>query len=171
MIIQTNVAKKNDKKEQDMNKLDKIFKMMKSMMVKLETLDEIKERILCVEKDVKQMKDSIEFVHAEINHMKNEVEKTKRSDEENKREIRELDDTNRRLQESVVDLKARSMRDNLLFFNVKEDEKENTTEKIYDILEQNLEIFDARNKVKIARSTVSEGNVLANESIDRARQR
>jgi hypothetical protein len=26
------------------------------MMVKLETLDEIKERILCVEKDVKQMK-------------------------------------------------------------------------------------------------------------------
>ncbi|CAB3985374.1 Hypothetical predicted protein, partial [Paramuricea clavata] len=52
---------------------------------------------------------------------------------------------NRRLQESVVDLKARSMRDNLRFFNVKEDEKENTTEKIYDIL-------DARNKVNIDRS-------------------
>jgi hypothetical protein len=42
--------------------------------------------------------------------------------------------------------------DNLLFFNVKEDEKENTTEKIYDILEQNLEIFDARSRVKIDRS-------------------
>jgi hypothetical protein len=149
----TNECSKNpDQKEQDMNKMDKMFEMMKSMMVKLETLDEIKERILCVEKDVKQMKDSIEFVHAEVNDLKDEVEKTKRSDEENRRKIRELEDTNRRLQESVVDLKARSMRDNLLFFNVKEDEKENTTEKIYDILEQNLEIFDARNKVKIDRS-------------------
>ncbi|CAB4008851.1 Hypothetical predicted protein [Paramuricea clavata] len=181
--------------------MDKMFEMMKSMMVKLETLDEIKERILCVEKDVKQMKDSIEFVHAEVNDLKDEDEKTKRSDEENRRKIRELEDTNqrrkrkhndvkqmkdstefvhaevnelkdedektkrsdeenrrkiheledtnRRLQESVVDLKPRSMRDNLLFFNVKKDEKENTTEKIYDILEQNLEIFYARSKVKI----------------------
>jgi hypothetical protein len=33
-----------------MNKMDKMFEMMKSMMVKLETLDEIKERILRVEK-------------------------------------------------------------------------------------------------------------------------
>jgi hypothetical protein len=98
------------------------------------------------------MKDSIEFVHAEVNDLKDEVEKAKRSDEENRRKIRELEDTNRRLQESVVDLKARSMRDNLLFFNIKEDEKESTTEKIYDILEQNLEIFDARSKVKIDRS-------------------
>jgi hypothetical protein len=103
-------------------------------------------------KRCKTDEDSSEFVHAEVNDLKDEVEKTKRSDEENRRKIRELEDTNHRLQESVVDLKARSIHDNLLFFNVKEDEKENTTEKIYDILKQNLEIFDAKSKVKIDRS-------------------
>ena len=44
------------------------------------------------------------------------------------------------------------MRDNLLFFNVNEDERENTTEKIYEILERNLEIPNARDTIKIDRS-------------------
>jgi hypothetical protein len=44
------------------------------------------------------------------------------------------------------------MRDNLLFFNVNEDERENKTEKIYEILERNLEIPNARDTIKIDRS-------------------
>jgi hypothetical protein len=46
------------------------------------------------------------------------------------------------------------MRDNLLFFNVvNEDERENATEKIYEILERNLEIPNARDTIlKIDRS-------------------
>ena len=44
------------------------------------------------------------------------------------------------------------MRDNLLFHNVPEDKKENTSDKIYKILEENLQIPDAREKIKIDRS-------------------
>ena len=44
------------------------------------------------------------------------------------------------------------MRDNILFHNVPEDENENTSEKIYKILEENLQISDAREKIKIDRS-------------------
>ena len=44
------------------------------------------------------------------------------------------------------------MWDNLLFYNVQEDEKENTSDKIYKILEENLQIPDAREKIKIDRS-------------------
>ncbi len=44
------------------------------------------------------------------------------------------------------------MRDNLLFCNVEEEEKENTDEKIYQILEEKLEIRDARSRIKIDRS-------------------
>jgi hypothetical protein len=44
------------------------------------------------------------------------------------------------------------MRDNLLFFNVEEEEKEKTDEKIFQILEEKLEIPDARNKIKIDRT-------------------
>ena len=56
------------------------------------------------------------------------------------------------MHESVMDLKARSMRDNLLFFNVEEEEKEKTDENIFQILEEKLEIPDARNKIKIDRT-------------------
>jgi hypothetical protein len=44
------------------------------------------------------------------------------------------------------------MRDNMLFFNVEEEEKENIDEKIFQILEEKLEIPDARNKIKIDRT-------------------
>ncbi|CAB3980391.1 Hypothetical predicted protein [Paramuricea clavata] len=62
-----------------------------------------------------------------------------------------LENENTRLNNSVIDLKARSMRDNLLFFNIDEptgEEKEDTTEIILALLEDKLEILNARNKDK-----------------------
>ena len=56
-----------------------------------------------------------------------------------------------KIQDTVIDLKARFMWDNLLFHNVPEDEKENTSDKIYKILEENLQFPDAREKIKIDR--------------------
>jgi hypothetical protein len=98
------------------------------------------------------MKSSLEFAHAEVEDLKEQIENAKNSEEENRNRIVELEEANRRLHESVVDLKARSMRDNLLFFNVEEEEKGNTDEKIFQILEEKLEIPDARNKIKIDRT-------------------
>jgi hypothetical protein len=135
---------KNGNQTQEIKRIDQIYDMVKSMMAKLDTLDEIKERILCVETDMGHMKDSIEFAHAELRELEEEADKSKRTNKLNAQKLRELEESNRRLQESVIDLKARSMRDNLLFFNVNEDERENTTEKIYEILERNLEIPNAR---------------------------
>ena len=102
-------------------------------MAKLDTLDDIQKRIVCVEQDFKQMKTSLEFAHAEVKDLKDEVERTKKSENEIQRKMRNLQESNRLLQESVIDLNplARSMRDNLLFYNVEEEERENTDEKIY----------------------------------------
>ena len=47
----------NGNQIQDIKRIDQIYDMVKSMMAKLDTLDEIKERILCVERDVGHMKD------------------------------------------------------------------------------------------------------------------
>ncbi|CAB4024871.1 Hypothetical predicted protein [Paramuricea clavata] len=143
---------KNGNQSHEIKRIDQIYDMVKSMMAKLDTLDEIKERILCVERDMGHMKDSIEFAHAELRELKEEADKSKRTNDLNAQKLCELEDSNRRLQESVIDLKARSMRNNLLFFNVNEDERENTTEKIYEILERNLEIPNARDTIKIDRS-------------------
>ena len=48
------------------------------------------------------------------------------------------------LNNRVIDLQARSMRDNLIFYNVEEKDEENTTAIIQDILESQLEIEDAK---------------------------
>ena len=121
-------------------------------MANLDTLDDIQKRIVCVEQDFKQMKTSLEFAHAEVKDLKDEVERTKKSENEIQRKMCNLEESNRLLQESVIDLKARSMRDNLLFYNVEEEERENTDEKIYQILEEKLQIPDARSRIKIDRS-------------------
>ena len=50
--------------------------------------------------------------------------------------------SNKRLHESVVDLKVRSMRNNLLF--IEEVEREDCTEVIYELLQEKLEIPDTK---------------------------
>ena len=118
-------------------------------MANLDTLDDIQKRIVCVEQDFKQMKTSLEFAHAEVKDMKDEVERTKKSENKIQRKMCNLKESNRLLQESVIDLKVRSMRDNILFYNVEEEEREYADEKIYQILEEKLQIPDARSRIKI----------------------
>ena len=101
------------------------------------------------------VKGSLNFVHAEVEELKKGGTAHKESAEELKSKVQMLENENMRLNNSVIDLKARSMRDNLLFFNIDEptgEEKENMTEIILALLEDKLEIPDARNKVKIDRS-------------------
>ncbi|CAB4044604.1 Hypothetical predicted protein [Paramuricea clavata] len=144
MKHQADCQEKTDKNDQKWTELTKLFDMIKAVMAKLDTLDEIKQqRIVYVERELLEMK---------IKELKEEVVESKRSDQENKEKIRALEEASQHLLDSVIDLKARSMRDNLLFYNVQEDEKENTSDKIYKILEENLQIPDAREKIKIDRS-------------------
>jgi peptidoglycan hydrolase CwlO-like protein len=49
--------------------------MLKTVMAKLDTLDDIQKQIVCVEQDFKQMKTSLEFAHAEVKDLKDEIRK------------------------------------------------------------------------------------------------
>ncbi|CAB3981030.1 Hypothetical predicted protein [Paramuricea clavata] len=120
-----------------------IHQMFTTMMTKLEKLD-------AIEADMKEMKHSLEFAHAEIADLKKENDTSKAN--QAKEKIEKLEQDNTTLRNKIVDLQARSMRDNLLFFNIPERDKENTTEMIHELLETKMEIHDARNKVKIDRS-------------------
>ncbi|CAB3998116.1 Hypothetical predicted protein [Paramuricea clavata] len=46
---------KSEEKRLDHEKLDEIYEMIRTVMAKLDTLDEIKNRIVCVEQDFKQI--------------------------------------------------------------------------------------------------------------------
>jgi DNA repair ATPase RecN len=133
-------------------KIEEIYAMMKTMMKKLDTLEHIEKRIKAVEQDVKDLKTSLEYGHLEVVDMKKEFEENKEVILEVQTKIKNLEETNRKLQDNITDLKARSMRDNLLFFNISEDENENTTETIHDILENQMGIEDEKT---VSKSTSS----------------
>jgi DNA repair ATPase RecN len=100
--------------------LKSIHDMMKAMMKKLEKLDSIDTRVKTVESDLKSVKESIEFAHAEIRELKKDNETRKKTDETTKERIEKLEKENEILNKSVIDLKSRSMRDNLIFYNIPE---------------------------------------------------
>ena len=133
-------------------KLEDIHAMMQIMMKKLDKLELIEDRIKNVESDLKDVRESIDFAHAEVEDLKEDQKIRKIKDEEIRVKVEKLEQENIALNNSVIDLKARSMRDNLIFFNIEETERENTTSIIHKILEENMDIEDAANKIKVDRS-------------------
>ncbi len=141
----TPVNQLKEKEVRKSNDMDKIQEMFKTVIKKLEKLDSM-------ENDMKEIKASLEYAQAEIVDLKQENEVMKRDHGTSMKKVDKLERDNEMLRNKIVDLQARSMRDNLLFFNMPENDKENTTEMIHDLLENKLEIEDARNKIKIDRS-------------------
>ena len=145
----------NKKEETETEKpiqLKDIHDMMKAMMTKLEKLDLIEIKVHAVEEDLRKMRDSIEYVHAEVDDLKAENIARKKTDEDTKQQLEKLQKENEILNKSVIDLKARSMHDNLIFYNLPESKDEDTTNLIHGLLEEKLDIKDARVNVKIDRS-------------------
>ena len=89
-------------------------------MMKLDKLDLIEDRVKSFEQDLKSVKDSIEFVHAEVNDLKIENEERKKMDERTRQRLEKLENENTLLNKSLIDLQARSMRDNLIFYNIRD---------------------------------------------------
>jgi hypothetical protein len=132
--------------------LKDIMVMMKNMMSKLEKLDLIETKVKSVEQELRSMKDSIEFAHSEVKDLKSDNEERKKTDELTRQQIEKLEKENEILHKSVIDLKTRSMRDNLVFYNIDENKDENTTDIIHQIMEHKLGMENAAREVKIDRS-------------------
>ena len=133
---------REETKEVDLHEIQQMFT---AMMMKLEKLDNI-------EADMKEIKHSLEYAHAEIADLKKENETNKANQERDRARINKLEEDNATLCNKIVDLQARSMRDNLLFFNIPERDQGNTTEIIHELLKSKMEIDDAQNRIKIDRS-------------------
>ena len=101
---------------------------------------------------LKSVKHSVEFVHNKFEDMNKAYECTVQIDKKTQERLVELEATNTNILNSVIDLKARSMRNNLIFYNIDEKEGENTTSLIHNILEEHLGIENASMNVKIDHS-------------------
>jgi septal ring factor EnvC (AmiA/AmiB activator) len=94
--------------------------MMSEVMMKLDKLDLIEDRVKSFEQDLKSVKDSIEFAHAEVNDLKIENEERNKMDERTRQRLEKLENENTLLNKSLIDLQARSMCDNLIFYNIRD---------------------------------------------------
>ncbi len=141
---------KNDEKKDV--KLEDIRALILVMNEKLNKLDMIEDQIVEMKTDLNAVKHSVEFAHEEIGDLKKENERKTKDDKETLERITKLESENTKLHNAVIDLEARSMRDNLLFYNIDEQEHENTTKIIHDLLEKKMGIENAQSMVKIDRS-------------------
>jgi uncharacterized protein (DUF3084 family) len=73
-----------------------------------------------IEKDLNEVKNTVEFVHAEEQDLKKENEKAKKTEREVQQRLEKLEQINPALNHRVIDFQARSMRDNLIFYNIAE---------------------------------------------------
>ena len=134
------------------NKLDEIHNTLKIMMKKLDKLDMIEGRMKTLKEDLRDVKTSMEYAHAQITDLKTSHEITTTFNKETKDRLDKLEKENADLHNGIIDLKAQSMRDNLIFYNLPEIEHENTTEMIHQLLEDKLGMKDVKVQVTIDRS-------------------
>ena len=78
-------------------------------------LDMIDQRMESIETKMKETKGSLEFVHKEVQDLKKENDNLKKSEGEFKERLQKLGEINITLKDRIIDLQARSMRDNLIF--------------------------------------------------------
>ena len=135
------IKKKETKPEEEKN-LNDIFDTMSEMMKKLDKLDLIEERVK-FEHDLMSVKDSMEFAHAEVSDLKIDNEERKKMDECTRQRLEKLENENALLNKSLIDLQARSMRDNLIFYNIPETIGEEATPIIHKLLEEKMGMKDA----------------------------
>jgi hypothetical protein len=69
-------------------------------------------------------------------------------DERTRQRLEKLENENTLLNKSLIDLQARSMRDNLIFYNIPETRDEETTPIIHKLLEEKMGMKDATKKHK-----------------------
>ena len=75
--------------------------------------------------------------------------KYKAETEKMAKHLETLEIENEHRNHSIIGTKARSMRNNLIFYNIKETAKENTMEIIRDIFEEKFHVENALTTVKI----------------------
>ena len=96
------------------------------MNQKLTKLDMLEE----VSKKVTELQASIEFAHGEIEDIKKENVELKKQVKDMCRKVDQLTDEKGRVTAKIIDLQARSMRDNLLFFGIHEEEEKEDCEQL-----------------------------------------
>ena len=107
---------------------------MKILVSKVEKLDKLDGLVVQVA-NLANLAKSVESVHETVNTIKKENVGMKE-------DIKRIKEENSDLKKRLVDLQARRMRDNLLFFNIRESDGENTESLAKNLIKEELKIVE-----------------------------
>ena len=107
--------------------------MLAAMNKKLEKLDSIEAHLQMVDTDIKELKHSLTFLHDTTSELQKQQEKQEEKVKKIEKEIFRMTEENTITRE-LVDIRAYSMRSNLIFYNIPETLHENPEQVVTSVL-------------------------------------
>ena len=124
-----------------------IMKILSEINAKLNKLDNIEKHLPRVDDEIKELKESFTFVNDTTDDIKDEQNKQRASIKRLEESIEKIEARNADLQRELVDMKARSMRSNLVFYNLPEQEKDDPFTILRELLGKTMAI-DESNEIQ-----------------------
>ena len=112
----------------------KIMEMLTAMAKKLKKLDHIDAHLHAVDQEIKELKHSLTFLHDTMTEIKNKQDAQEVQLNKLKKEVAEVKGVTTKLEREIVDIRARSMRSNLIFYNVPEEAHENLAQVVQSVI-------------------------------------
>lgn len=133
--------KKKQSKLEDVSdiSMNDLYQLMLKMSKKMEKLDSIEQHLARVDEDIYELKKSCQYVHDCVEELEQNDKKNKDMFKQITDKVSKLEEENKKISEAVVDLRARLMRNNLIFYSIdesKDNEEDNCMEKVQDVIEK-----------------------------------
>ena len=149
-----------DSIDNKLKSLDSINQQLTGINRKISNLEtrvvENESTVNNIQKTVADLEESKNFDTSQITSLSESQKRIDRSHSKILNDLKKAQEQNAKMTEQLIDLKGRSMRDNLLFFGFPEPAHDARNEpcisKIFDFCEIKLELTDVRKKVKIDRA-------------------
>ena len=143
-------AKKGKANDDDESDLTKLFELVAQMNKKLDKLDHIEQHLARVDEDIRDLKQSYTFVHNTTDELAKQ-QKMRDALKNISDKVANIEVQNAKLQQDLIDLRAHSMRCNLLFNNLPESEQEDPFTIIREVLNEKMGI-DENGDIEIERA-------------------
>ena len=143
-------AKKGKANDDDESDLTKLIELVAQMNKKLDKLDHIEQHLARVDEDIRDLKQSYTFVHNTTDELAKQQKMNRDALKNISDKVANIEVQNAKLQQDLIDLRARSMRCNLLFYNLPESEQDPLTI-IREVLNEKMGI-DENGDIEIERA-------------------
>ena len=141
-------VKVNDETESDLKKIYDLIALMNS---KLDKLDQIEIHLARVDQDIKDLKHSYTFVNETTDELKRNQMTQDNAIKSLEESINTIKGQNLQLHQELIDVRAHSMRSNLVFYNLPEEDKEDPFATVRDVLTNKMAI-DENKEIEIERA-------------------